>query len=218
MYLLDSAGGANLFGTGPQGRWQGKRLGLQGTGAGVNTTSFGQPTCPWADTTSKHGPICTCQLSKGDDALPRAVEDICMGSGGVLRYHIHPHQKTGLAGGWWRVPKTNLPQSWTKLSSVTKKCLLQQGLGRCSDSVMVNLLFSVLCNLGVVNVKAAGLIFSSCIMLGFIFFFFFTRALSRKRKAGLLFTDLFNSHKWGERQALGPQTRGMGSSLIPHFY
>lgn len=35
MYLLDSAGGANLFGTGPQGRWQGKRLGLQGTGAGA---------------------------------------------------------------------------------------------------------------------------------------------------------------------------------------
>lgn len=217
MYLLDAAGGANLFGTGPQGRWQGKRLGLQGTGAGVNTTGFGQPKCPWADT-SKHGPICTCQLSKGADALPRGSGGHSHGqwgsSSGVP--HPSPPENRGLAGGWWRVPKTNLPQSWTKLSNVTKKRLLQQGLGRCSDSVMVNLLFSVLCNLGVVNVKAAGLIFSSCIMLEY--FFFFTQALSRKRKAGLLFTDLFNSHKWGERQALGPQTRGMGSSLIPHFY
>lgn len=122
MYSLDAAGGANLFGTGPQGRWQGKRPDLQGPGAGVNTTGFGQPKCPSADTTSKHGPSCACQLSKGAVVLPR-------GSGGRLHGrwgsssgipHPSPPDSRGLGRGWWREPKTNLPQSWTKLSNVTK--------------------------------------------------------------------------------------------------
>lgn len=100
MYSLDAAGGANLFGTGPQGRWQGKRPDLQGPGAGVNTTGFGQPKCPSADTTSKHGPAVPASSAKGLLCCPGAVEDVCMGGGGVLLgYHIHPHQTAGAWAG-----------------------------------------------------------------------------------------------------------------------
>lgn len=55
---------------------------------------------------------------------------------------------------------------------------------------MVNLLFSVLCNLGVVNVKAAGLIFSSCIMLGFIFFFFYTGSQQKKESRSVIYRPI----------------------------
>lgn len=51
---------------------------------------------------------------------------------------------------------------------------------------MVNLLFSVLCNLGVVNVKAAGLIFSSCIMLEY-FFFFYAGSQQKKESRSVIY-------------------------------
>lgn len=77
---------------------------------------------------------------------------------------------------------------------------------------MANLLFSVLCNLGVVDVKAAGLIFSNCKVLGF-----FYMGSQQKKESKAVMTELFISCELGQRRAPGPQTQVMGSSLSACF-
>lgn len=72
--------------------------------------------------------------------------------------------------------------------------------------VMVDLLFSVLYNLGWLNIKAAELIFSNHIVL----VVFFSWALSRKRKACLIYRAI-QLPQLGMEEGAWPTDLGVGS-------
>ena len=62
-----------------------------------------------------------------------------------------------------------------------------------SDLVMANLLFSVLCDLGLVNIKAAVLIFSSRIVLAF-----FSRGLSAEKEKQVCYLQSYSAPTTGQ--------------------
>lgn len=89
-----------------------------------------------------------------------------------------PSPRGSGSGGWWREPETRLSLSGTKLCSVKKNVCFSRVWADLSDLVMAKLLFSILCNLGLVNINAALLIFLSRA----VFVFFSHGLLAEKEK------------------------------------
>lgn len=88
----------------------------------------------------------------------------------------------------WKEPGTSLPLSGTQLCSVTKNVCFSRVGADLSDLVMANLLFSVLCNLGLVNIKAAVLTFSSHIVL-----VFFSHGLSAEKEKQVCYLQSYSA-------------------------
>lgn len=120
------------------------------------------------------------------------------GSGGCSRgqhralpgYHLHHREGVGPEDSG----ETHLPLSATKLCSITKKNVcFSRVWAVLNDLVKANLLFSVLCALGLVTIKAAVLIFSSRIVLAF-----FSHGLSAEKEKQICYLQSYSAPTAGQ--------------------